>query len=149
MVGVDSRYNSCHFTHSNVASYNIEILRCYQQIKHAHRIDHMETVLDLAAIYCLGLFVYRKFSRVFCGFSKISYFLERIIIEHIEMKNNLDSKRQIYFICSIRTWSRKWDIVENPQQLKFNPSLWYQKLTSDITLLIHKFFVQSSQSFNE
>ena len=39
-------------------------------------------------------------------FSTISHFLERILIEHIEMKNNLDYKLQIYSVCSIRIRSR-------------------------------------------
>ena len=41
------------------------------------------------------------------GFSKIFHFLERVLTEHIELKNSLDSKLQIYFICSIRIFYRK------------------------------------------
>ena len=33
-----------------------------------------------------------------CGFLKISNFLERILMEHIGMKNRLDSKLQIFFL---------------------------------------------------
>ena len=42
-----------------------------------------------------------------CSFSKISHFLERILMEHIDMKNSLDSKLQVYSMCSIRIRSRK------------------------------------------
>ena len=42
-----------------------------------------------------------------CGFSNISHFLERILMEHIDMKNSLDSMLQLYSIYSIRTRSRK------------------------------------------
>ena len=41
-----------------------------------------------------------------CGFSKILYFLVRILMEHIERKNSLDSKLQIYSICSNKVRSR-------------------------------------------
>ena len=41
-------------------------------------------------------------------FLKISHFLERIQIEHIGMKNNLDSKLQIYSTCSIRIRLENW-----------------------------------------
>ena len=41
------------------------------------------------------------------GVSKISRFLERILMEHIDMNNSLDSKLQTYPMCSIRTRSRK------------------------------------------
>ena len=47
---------------------------------------------------------------VHIGFLKISLFLERILTEHIDMKNSLDYKPQIYSICSIRVRSRKQDI---------------------------------------
>ena len=36
-----------------------------------------------------------------CGFSNISHFLERILMEHIDMRNSLDSKLQIYSLCSL------------------------------------------------
>ena len=38
------------------------------------------------------------------GFLKISQFLELILTEHIDVKNSLVSKLQIYYICSIRTF---------------------------------------------
>ena len=41
------------------------------------------------------------------GLLKIFHFLERILMEHMDMKNDLDSKIQIYSICSIRIRSRK------------------------------------------
>ena len=50
----------------------------------------------------------------FFGFSKISHFLERILMEHIDMKNSLDSQLQIDSLCSIRIHSRSRDIVEKP-----------------------------------
>ena len=43
----------------------------------------------------------------------------KILMEHIEMKKSLDSKLQIYSICSIRIRSRNWDIFEKPQYYKF------------------------------
>ena len=39
------------------------------------------------------------------GFSRISPFLEGIRMEHIDMKNSLDSKVQVYFICSVKNLS--------------------------------------------
>ena len=50
---------------------------------------------------------YSKGSTNIVTFFKISYFLERIRIEHVEMKNSLDSKLQINSTCSIRIRSRK------------------------------------------
>ena len=47
-----------------------------------------------------------------CGFSKISRFLERILMEHIDKKNRSDSKLQSYPICFIRICSRKWDFFK-------------------------------------
>ena len=47
-----------------------------------------------------------------CGFSKISFFLERILTEHILMKNSLDSKLQSYSLYSIRIRSRKQEIFK-------------------------------------
>ena len=41
------------------------------------------------------------------GFSKISYFLERILMEHIDMKNSVHFELQISLICSIRIRFRK------------------------------------------
>ena len=41
-----------------------------------------------------------------CSFLKFSRFLERILMEHINWKNSLDSKLLIYSICSIKTRSR-------------------------------------------
>ena len=38
--------------------------------------------------------------------SKISQLLERILMEHIDTKNKLDSKLQICYTCSIRIRSR-------------------------------------------
>ena len=51
------------------------------------------------------------------GFSMISRFLERIPMEHIDMKSSLESKLRIGCICSIRILSRNWDIVKKPLQL--------------------------------
>ena len=49
------------------------------------------------------------------GFSKITLFLELFLMEHISIKNSLDSKLQIYSICSIRKRSRNRAIVEKLQ----------------------------------
>ena len=48
------------------------------------------------------------------GFSKIFRFLERILMDHIEMKNSLESMLQIDLICSIGIRSRNKDIFEKP-----------------------------------
>ena len=40
------------------------------------------------------------------SFSKITHFLERILMEHIETKISLESKQQIESMCSSRIWSR-------------------------------------------
>ena len=39
--------------------------------------------------------------------SKITHFLEGILMEHIDIKISLDSKLQVYTICSVRIQSRK------------------------------------------
>ena len=44
-------------------------------------------------------------------------------MEHIDMKNRLDSKLKIYSICSFRIRSRKRDIFEKPLQHNSNPSV--------------------------
>ena len=51
-------------------------------------------------------------------FSRISHFLERTLMEYVDIKNRLDSKLDIYCIYSIRIRSRKQDIFEKPQQRK-------------------------------
>ena len=43
----------------------------------------------------------------FFGFSEISRFLDRILMEHIETKVSLDSKLQIHSIIPIRIFSWK------------------------------------------
>ena len=43
----------------------------------------------------------------------ISYFPERIVMEHIDIKVSSESELQILSICSIRTHSRKADIFDN------------------------------------
>ena len=75
MVGLNSWYNSCRFTYSNVTNYYVKILWCHQQVKYAHWIDHLETVLDLAAIYCIGFVIYRKFPD-FENFKNFKIFLK-------------------------------------------------------------------------
>ena len=64
------------------------------------------------------------------GFLNLTLFLERILIEHIDIKISLDSRPQIYFICSIRIRSRKWDTFEKLQQLNSNPSVIENKLSN-------------------
>ena len=53
-------------------------------------------------------------------FSKISYVLERILMEHVDIENSLDSKLQIHSICFIKIRSRKIDIYE---KVKLFPNL--------------------------
>ena len=48
----------------------------------------------------------------FCGFSEKSHFLEQILMEHIDVKNSLNSKLKICSMCFIRTRSGKWDIIK-------------------------------------
>ena len=62
-------------------------------------------------------------------FLAISQFLERTLIDHIDMKNRLDSKLQFCYICSIEILSRKWDVFEKPQQLNSKPSIMKMSLS--------------------
>jgi len=55
------------------------------------------------------------------GFSRISQLLERVLMEHIDIKVRPDSKLQIGSICSIRIRSGSWDTVEKPLQIILNP----------------------------
>ena len=52
-----------------------------------------------------------------CELWKISYFLERFRMEHIELNCSFDSKVFFLSLCSIRIRSRKWDIFKKPQQV--------------------------------
>ena len=54
------------------------------------------------------------------GFSKISHFLERVPMEHIETKNSSDSKLQIGTICSISNHSRNRDNFEKQKRTDHN-----------------------------
>ena len=57
------------------------------------------------------------------GFLRITYFLEQILMEHVDMKGSLDSKLQIDSVCPIRIPSRNWDIFENGRKTyQSNPS---------------------------
>ena len=61
-------------------------------------------------------------SEIFCcGFSKISQFLERILIEQIELICSLQSRLTFLSICSIRIRSRNRDIFKKPLQLNSSP----------------------------
>ena len=55
---------------------------------------------------------YRWIGNMAKQFLKISYFLERILTEHIGIKSRSDSKLLIGYECSIRIRSKTWDIVE-------------------------------------
>ena len=55
--------------------------------------------------------------KVSTSFSTISWFLEGILMQHVDMKLSLDSKLQIDFICSIGIRSRNRVIVAKPIQL--------------------------------
>ena len=52
-------------------------------------------------------------------FSEISHFLERILMEHIDMKNSLESKLHTYSICSIRNRSK--DEIWSKYRKSFEP----------------------------
>ena len=54
----------------------------------------------------------------FIFFSKISYFLERVLVEYIVIKVYLDSKPQIYSPFSIKVRSRNRGILEKLLQLE-------------------------------
>ena len=64
---------------------------------------------------------YRRLELCCSFFSRISHFLERILMEHIDIKRSLDSKLQIYFVCFIRISTRKCYIVEKPEQHNSKP----------------------------
>ena len=49
------------------------------------------------------------------GKSRFSRFLEEVLMEHIDMKNSLESELQIYSLCSMRNPSRNQDIVKKLQ----------------------------------
>ena len=52
--------------------------------------------------------LFTKGLKICCSdFSKITQFLDLILMELIDMKNSSDSKLQVYFTCSIRISSRK------------------------------------------
>ena len=53
--------------------------------------------------------------------SKISQFIERVRIEHIEPRNSAEIELQLKAICSIRNRSRNWYIVEELLRLISNP----------------------------
>ena len=69
--------------------------------------DDFDRIKLISQGACKYLLIYGWVRIELLGFSKISHFLGRVLIEHIDMKNSLDSKLQIYSICSIRTRSRK------------------------------------------
>ena len=98
-------------------------------------------------VKCLDLDV-KKFMYIGVGimllrFFKISHLLERVLMEHIDMKNNLDSKLQLYSVYSIRILSRKLDIFEKPQQLNSNPCMLsvYKLFLYEKTLFLRSQFV--------
>ena len=93
---------------------------CHDQI-HSIRSGYPPKVLDRNRPQSTVEFV--SGDRVEVKFSKISWFVEGILIEHIDTKAGSDSKLQIFFICSIRISPRKWVIVEKPQQHNFKQSL--------------------------
>ena len=51
----------------------------------------------------------QRFWISYIGFSMICQFLERILMEHIDIKSRSGSKLQIGYVCSIRIRSRIWD----------------------------------------
>ena len=62
----------------------------------------------VARLFCRGRLCFTGGLEICCSsFSKISPFLERILMENILIKNTLDSKLQVYFTYSIRIRSRK------------------------------------------
>ena len=54
------------------------------------------------------------------GFSKISPFLERVLMEHIDIEVSPESKLQISSIFSVKIRFGKLDIFEKPLQLILN-----------------------------
>ena len=51
-------------------------------------------------LYKFSFHVYRV-GNILQRFLTITQLLERVLIEHIDMKNSLDSKLQIYYMCSV------------------------------------------------
>ena len=69
--------------------------------------EMLQVILNLK-IYCREIYLR--------GFSKISNFQERVLMEHTDMKNSLESKLQTYSKCSKRTHSKNRDIIDKPLQ---------------------------------
>ena len=109
----------------NAASVNDNFFR-RPSIEVFQRDFHL--VINVAALTrrsIVGLSKWSFFKLELCrsGFSTISQFLERILMEIIGTKNSLDFKLYIECVCSIRIRSRKRDIFGKPQQLNSNPSV--------------------------
>ena len=62
---------------------------------------------SLAVSRALGDFDYKANHSQGTFFSKISHFLEQVLMEHEDVKSSLDSKLQVYSNCSVRIRSRK------------------------------------------
>ena len=62
------------------------------------------------------LSIFRKFT-ISVGFSKITHFLERILMEHKELICSLEPKLTLVSICSIGILTWKWDIFKNRSSL--------------------------------
>ena len=64
----------------------------------------------------------------------ISQFLERILMEHIDIKSWSGSKLQIGYVCSIRIRSSNQDMIEKPVQPNCNP--YVELLNKECILLL-------------
>ena len=87
---------------------------------HAHSDNSL--FLTFGELIELCTYGFENFEHIICccRFSKISRFLERILMEHIESICSMDCKLFSVFICSIRIRYRKRDIFEKLLQLFFN-----------------------------
>ena len=67
-------------------------------------------------------FIYIQGFEICCsGYSKVSYFIDWIIMEHIKKICSLESKLFFISICFIKIRPRKWDIIQKLLQHIFNP----------------------------
>ena len=72
-------------------------------------------VASISSFVFSEIFIYKK---MFLRFFGISRFLERILMEYIDIKDSLDSKLQIHSIYCIRILSRNRDMIEKPMHFK-------------------------------
>ena len=100
---------------------NASLARNFEIESQIEEAKQKATVAEKAATDALARA--RKAEKVCFTYSTISRFLDWILMEHIDMKCSLDSKLQIYSICSIIISFRNPDIFGNinPFQTSSSP----------------------------